>query len=518
MDNSLIVWAFTLIVGFPLMAIAFGEASDRLSRSGNPLGKVFYNLRRWVLPLTAVYLVSRQFLGVETPSIPLEFTTEHFLQVLETGLWVAVTYTILTLLSSIFTTRAQSKAGKSHSWQILVPGLFFQAARIALMLGMSAYVASNIWKIDLSQIATALGVGSVVIALALQDTLSNLVSGFLLVFESPFRIGDWLKVGDIEGEVIEMNWRAVRLQTREKDIIVIPNGVLGQETLNNYSLGDPYHIERVKVRFSYDDPPNLVRNAIKEAVLSISPVLDSPAPEVHISTYSEFYIEYEVEYTIDDYPIADKIMGEVLTRIYYTTRRYGLTIPLPQAVHYEIQGEPSQSGSSREELQKYLRSLPYFISLDNDAIATLAKSANIETYGIGEKVVEAGKEDRGLYIIRRGTVKLYVEDFQGSKHDVQTMSTGEFFGEMALFPGETSPVSGIVLEDLNAITIECDIITQLIEENGKFASEMNMLIKERKKSLALIQNVRSKNTSSLPKKNGRFSNSSILNNQYDSSI
>ncbi|MEM9538566.1 MAG: mechanosensitive ion channel domain-containing protein [Cyanobacteria bacterium P01_E01_bin.42] len=515
MDNSLIIWALTLIVGFPLIAIALGEASDRLSRAGNPLSKVCYNLRRWVLPLTAIYFVSRQFLGVETPRIPLELTTEHLLQILETVLWVAVTYTILTLLSSIFTTRAKSKAGKSYSWQILVPGLFFQAARIAVMLGMSAYVASNIWQIDLSQIATALGVGSVVIALALQDTLSNLVSGFLLVFESPFRIGDWLKVGEIEGEVIEMNWRAVRLQTREKEIIVIPNGVLGQETLNNYSLGDPYHIERVKVRFSYEDPPNLVRSAIKEAVLSINQVLDHPSPEVHISTYSEFYIEYEVEYTIDDYPVSDKIMGEVLTRIYYTTRRYSLTIPLPHAIHYEIQGEPVRPDSSREDLQQYLRSLPYFISLDNDAIAALANNANIETYGIGEKVVEAGKEDRGLYIIRRGRVKLYVDDSRGDRHDVQTMSTGEFFGEMALFPGEVSPVSSVVLEDLNTIIIGCNIITQLIEENGKFASEMNMLIKERKKSLALIQKA---HPPSLPRKNGRYSNPSIANNSYDSEI
>ncbi len=504
MNNSLIIWGLILILGFPLLAIALGEIGDRLSRRENPLKKAVESLRRWVLPLLAIYLVARQFLGVETPSLPIKLTTEHALRFLETGLWVAVAYTILTVLSIVLTTRAKSKKGKSYPWQIYVPGLFFQAARIAVILSTAAYVASNIWQVDLSQIATALGVGSLVIALALQDTLSNLVSGFLLIFESPFRVGDWLRVGDLEGEVIEMNWRAVRLQTREKDTIIIPNGVLGQETLNNYSLGDPYHIERAKVRFSYDDPPNEVKKVIIEAAVSTPKILKTPPPEVHISVYSEFYIEYEAEFAVNDYPISDKIAGEFLTRIYYISRRYGLTIPLPHAIHYEIQGIPVKPERSREELQKYLRSLPYFISLDNEAIAMMTENAEIETYGVGEKVIETGKTDRGLYVIRKGKVKLYVEDAQDRQNELQVMSSGEFFGEMALFPGEVSPVSSLVLEDLTTITIGHNIIIQLIEGNGKFAAEMNMLIKERKKSLALMQNVRSTNSPAFFPNNGRL--------------
>ena len=109
--------------------------------------------------------------------------------------------------------------------------------------------------------------GSLVIGLALQDTLKNLFSGILLLFERPFALGDWLQVGETIGKVIKVNWRSVYLQTRDQDSVVIPNSILAQGNFTNYNRPTPLHVERFLFGFSYDDPPNKVIRVLKETAL-----------------------------------------------------------------------------------------------------------------------------------------------------------------------------------------------------------------------------------------------------------
>ena len=92
----------------------------------------------------------------------------------------------------------------------------------------------------LGQLVTALGVGSIVLGLALQEPLGNLFSGVMLMIERPLGVGDWLTVGGIEGVVVATNWRSVHLQTRNKDLFVVPNSVLAKQSFMNESR--PAHL------------------------------------------------------------------------------------------------------------------------------------------------------------------------------------------------------------------------------------------------------------------------------------
>ena len=74
---------------------------------------------------------------------------------------------------------------------------------------------------------------SIVIGLALQDTLGSVMSGIALLFERPFSVGDWLKVGDIQGQVIDINWRAVRLITFEREMVIIPHKLIGKGVIKS---------------------------------------------------------------------------------------------------------------------------------------------------------------------------------------------------------------------------------------------------------------------------------------------
>ena len=113
---------------------------------------------------------------------------------------------------------------------------------------------------------TTSAVGAVVAGLALQDTLGNLVSGLAIQVEKPFQLGHWISMGEWEGEVVEITWRAVKVRTRQGNQVIIPNSELSKSALVNYS--EPAAPTRVHIDIgtSYDDPPNRVKAAILEVL------------------------------------------------------------------------------------------------------------------------------------------------------------------------------------------------------------------------------------------------------------
>ncbi len=481
MQQNILTWAITLMLGVPVVAIALNEVIERLQRQSIPLVETVQHLRNLVLPSLTAWLVMRQVFTLEPSG--------NLVRVGETLFWVATIYTGLSFINTTLTNHKKPKA-----WQIRVQNLYLLLARASVVLFIGVHILSNIWKINLAQITTALGVGSLVGALALQDTLSNLVSGFLLLLEKPFEEGDWLKISPVsgtvfDGEVIEMNWRAVRLRTRNKDIIVIPNGQLGKTTFENYTLLNPVHAERVFIKFSYNDLPNEVIDIIKKVVSETPGIVSDPEPKVRIKDYGDFFINYELKIYINSYPKKDDIRGDLLNRIYYAVKRHKLTIPLPTQMEYSLDEALLKTEIPQEKLLEYLESLPYLTFLDPSIMNKLVRSAIVEEYGVGECIVKAGNLDKGFFIVWNGCVRLSVTNFQGKEQEAFRLENGECFGEKSLLPGQPSLVTVVVVQDLQAIVIPIEVIINLAEHNAKFALEINRLIEERDKAIKLVQGI-----------------------------
>ncbi len=370
---------------------------------------------------------------------------------------------------------------KQQSWQIHLPNLLFQLLRSLVILGILAYVLAQVWKVDLTKIMGALGIGSLVIALALQDTLSNLVSGFLLIVESPFKVGDWIQVGDFQGEVIEINWRAVRIKTLDRDIIIIPNGNLGKENICNYTLIDPLHALRLKMPFSYQDHPDLVRKTLQAVALSVEGIHPHPLPQVDPQVYKNTYIEYEIRFFITDYSQLENIEDEFLNRAYYAIRRNRLHVPFPDKIEYKLDRLPVDPDTTPERLTEIVRSLPLFSRLDNPTLQYITQHTRVELFGIGEQIIGAGEVDRALYVVLGGQVLLSLYAQMGHKQEITYLSEGDIFGELVFLPGELSPVSATVTETAKVLKITPAAIAHVAQHHPKFAVEMSQFIDERKK-------------------------------------
>jgi small-conductance mechanosensitive channel len=184
-------------------------------------------------------------------------------------------------------------------------------------------------NLDVTPLVATSAVTSLVLGLALQPILSNFFAGLVISVERPFRINDWIRVGDHEGRVVTITWRTTHLRTRDNDNLVIPNGKLADERVLNYYYPHPMHMERIKVGADYKTPPYRVRRALLEAVNGVPGALDKPSPDVYVLSFDENAILYELRVWTDDVVQGPRIASDVRARIWEEFKKSGISIPHP---------------------------------------------------------------------------------------------------------------------------------------------------------------------------------------------
>lgn len=475
-QNLILPWAIALIIIFPFLILVLGELIHRSQKKGKPLAVTLQIIRNLVLPVGTLMLFLQKVLQLSL--------TNSLVKGVQTLFWICLIHASLSLVNVVLFEQAQS-----NTWRSRVPKLLIDLSRLILILVGSAIVLATVWNADLAGLATALGISSIVIALALQDTLGSVMSGIALLFERPFSVGDWLKVGDVVGQVIDINWRAVRLQTLEREMIIIPHKLISGDMVRNFSQPLRLHAERFRVGFSYEDAPNLAKQILKSTALATEGILAEPEPQIFTISYDDFAINYEVKFFIEDYSQLEEIRDRFVTRVWYAAQRNKLMIPFPIRTVYHYNGPNSQTKGISKKVADSLQSIPAFVPLEKQThpFTTLTEGVVLQHFGAGEYIVKEGDEGNALYIIVSGQARLLASDQQGIEREVLPLKVGEFFGEMALFSGETSPVAIAALGDLEVMTLSLNVINQMIERQPSFAREIGQILEIRRRAIATIK-------------------------------
>ena len=464
--NYLFIWAIALIVGLALSVIILGEVIYRLQNRRRPLVATLQVVRNLVLPMLAFMLFIQYVL--QRPA------SDDIVKSVQTLFWICVLHAALSLLNAMIFEQA-----KADTWRARVPKLLIDLFRLFLVLLGTAIVLATVWNADLAGLVTALGVSSIVIGLALQDTLGSVMSGIALLFERPFSVGDWLTVGEVTGQVIDINWRAVRLQTFEREMVIIPHKLIGNEIIRNFSRPIAIHAERIRHGFSYNDPPNLAKHVLLTTALETEGILKDPEPEIFTISYDDFAITYEVKFYISDYSGIESIRDRFMSRIWYAAQRNSLTIPFPIRTLYHFHGPTSQAQGTSKKFTESLQSLPSFVPLQNPDSA--ADGIDLQHYGTGEKVIWQGTSNNALYIVIAGKAMMTVGDRDHVEHELLTIRTGEFFGEMTLFSGDPSPISITAIDDLEVMMLSASAVNQMIDRQPSFAREISQILETRRR-------------------------------------
>jgi hypothetical protein len=311
------------------------------------------------------------------------------------------------------------------------------------------------------------------------------MSGIALLFERPFTVGDWLELNGVAGQVIDINWRAVRLLTLEQEMVVIPHKLISGSMIRNFTQPNRIHAERIRIGFSYNDPPNLARQVLKSTALETKGILLEPEPEVYTLNYDDSAVSYEVKFFIRDYGDVERIRERFMTRVWYAAKRNNLTIPFPIRTVYHFHGPSSQQKGIDKKFSESLQAIPAFVPINReyDSLAPATSGIALQHFAAGEKVIRQGQVGQALYIIVAGLALMSSRDLDGHEREILSLRNGEFFGEMSLFSGEPSMVTVVASNDLEVMKISAATVHQMIDRQPSFAREIGQILEIRRAAI-----------------------------------
>jgi len=212
------------------------------------------------------------------------------------------------------------------------PGLQFTLMRVShyLLIITGIIIAFQFIGIDLSGLAVILGLLSVGIGFGLQNITSNFVAGLILLFERPIQIGDRVMIGDLEGDVTDINIRSTTIRTLNNVSIIVPNSEFISNKVVNWSHGDTKVRIEVKVGVAYSSDLDLVLKTLKEIALEHPKVLKRPEPQVIFESFGDSAWNLNLRVWLPDPHKHHQIKSELNCAIVRKFRERNIEIPFPQ--------------------------------------------------------------------------------------------------------------------------------------------------------------------------------------------
>ena len=467
-----VLWAVLIVLVLPILIIAAGEVEERLRQRDSPLTRAATIIRRWTVPLAALWVLARGLL--ELPS------ANFIIRLIATTLLlsaVAVALGVLKLVIELWRNRPQD--GRQRG----VPQLLLALPRVGVIIVAGWLLINNVWGVDLSAALTALGVTSLVISFALQDTLSGLASGLLLLSDAPFQPGDWIKVGDLEGRVVDINWRSSRIETRNSDLVVVPNAHLAGSVVTNFDEPSRTHRVVVPVQVAYANPPTLAKEMLLDAALSTPGVLADPPPAARVVQIDDPLMGYEVDLWIDDFRLAPRVASDFGSLVWYQSHRHDVPLPSPAFDLYVYDGVRTgeQARPNRAEIRRRLRRSPLFDSLGEDDLERLAASARAARFQRGEMIIDAGAINRDLFVIWQGVATITVTKPDGDRVEVAQLAEGEVFGLLGRSDRWPFPITVRAVNDCELVVMAEQVAGEVTSRDPALSAALNHLVASRRR-------------------------------------
>lgn len=453
LDTSWFLWAVGIAIGFPLALVLLTELHNALLRRRSAMARPVHLLRNYILPLGVLLLLLVKATQVSAEATPVRIVSTVF------GFVVLVL-----LLSGLNATLFQG--APEGSWRKRIPSIFLDVARFAIIAIGVGLMFSFIWGADVGRLFTALGVTSIVLGLALQNSVGQIISGLLVLFEQPFQLGDWIETTTARGRVVEVNWRATHIDTGS-GLLIMPNSVLAAASFTNFSRPPGTHNLSVPTVFSVDDPPDDVI-AMLNRVAAMLPQLRADAAPSSVRTGAlQYSTGIPVRTPADDF--AAKTL--FLRWVWYASRRAELHLD-----------EAEDEFATPERLEASLRIIAPTLRLTAGEQQALVPRAKLTRYGTDEYLQFAGQVPKRMMFLVNGRARLVASGHDGAIIPVRTLEEGDFLGQTTL-TREAVTASAYALEEVTVLQIDREYIEELVERKPLLLQDIGRAIEERRQSL-----------------------------------
>jgi small-conductance mechanosensitive channel len=442
-----------VVIGLPIALIVLTEITSTLHRRGNPAHKVTRLLRTYVVPAGAIALL----LGEVTRALDSrDFTWTNV---------VATIFGFLVILAVLNTVNLALFTNASKgSWRDRLPSIFVDIGRIILIAIGLAVLFSVVWGTDVAGLFTALGVTSIVLGLALQGAIGSIVSGLLLLFEQPFRLGDWLDAGGVRGRVVQVNWRAVHIDTGN-GIQIMPNATLAGASFTNLSRGGGSFTVTTTVSFTTDDPPAEVVALLQRVASALPQLAEGSAPVAVPLGGTDYALSFDTR--------GPALEGAALATfrgwLWYAARRAGLA----------LDGDATDDFVTPERTERAVLAIAPTLNLSAEDTPALVPLVRLERYAAGEVVLPAGVVPEAVRFVLHGAVSLGATLPDGAVVPVTRVEAGDYVGQTAL-TREVTSTNAVALTEVAVAVVPTSTLDDLVRVRPRLAREFGDVIERRR--------------------------------------
>ncbi len=391
-------------------------------------------------------------------------------------------------------------------FRIVLPLVKLSPPRIAEdIVVIIAYLAWGMVRLryaglDLGSIVATSALITVVVAFAMQDTLGNILGGLALQLDNSIKVGDWIRVDDITGKVVDIRWRSTLVETSNWETVVFPNShlmknkflVLGRRT------DMPVQLRRwVRFNVGLDTSPSKVISVVEDSILQteIANVAKNPPPNCILMDMDiQGYVRYALRYWLTDLAIDDPTDAAVRWHIMTALQRAGIKLATEEKnIHLIKENETHEEVVHQREIAlriKTLKRVELFAQMTDEELRKLAERLRYAPFAKGNIISRQGSVAHWLYVIINGDADVYLETSSGEKHLLRTISKGNFFGEMGMMTGALRATSVVAKTDVECYRLDKKMFEEILRARPAIAEEMSSIQATRRAELdSVLQNL-----------------------------
>lgn len=460
----------------------------------------------WLLFLAMVSFVLARATAADKPRFKAMFffIAAHLVGLLATASLVSVSSSAVELTRTptwILSAVGMVGAGATLLFAVILPRvrlhapLIVQDVVVAIAMVATSVAVLSRAGVNLSGLIATSAVFTAMLGFSLQDVIGNIAGGLALQVDNSIGVGDWIKVGDVTGKVVEIRWRHTAVETRNWETVLIPNTVM---TKSNVMIlgrrrGQATQLRRwvffnVDWRFQPGDVINVVQNAVRAA--HVERVAREPAPNVVLMDMTDTFGKYAVRYYLTDIAVDDPTDSDVRACVYFALQRADMTLAMPaHALFVTEETQDRKAIKTEKQLARrraLLDRLDLFSALSADERTELSRSMKYAPFAKSEVMTRQGADAHWLYLMEDGTATVRVSDGLNDR-EVAQLTGPCVFGEMSLLTGETRSATVIASSEVECFRLDKLAVQSVITRRPELADSLAKVLADRKVALQMAR-------------------------------
>jgi CRP-like cAMP-binding protein len=362
--------------------------------------------------------------------------------------------------------------------------LFPDLTAAAIYAAAVLVVLISVLALPIGGLLATSGVLAIVLGLALQNTLADVFAGIAFGIEAPFNVGDRISLGDrIEGTVVQMNWRSIRILTDGDDVAIVPNSVVAKSDIVNRSFPTRVRSAFIELSCPATSNPERVIDTLKQATLLCPPILPEPLSNAVLTRLGSTKSRYRVTFSVSDTEhlstTKDLLLRHARRQLYYS----GLYFPRAAE---DIRTADEGTGQPFHAVLPLLQDMILFEALEAQQLAELAAHLKPRSLEPGEVLFAQGGTGATLFIVVSGILQISQHTELSGQQTAGFIGAGDYIGEVSLLTGAPYAATATARTHCKLYGLDSNVIRPLLAANSDLYAEFD---RSARRGLAILNRV-----------------------------